>query len=124
MFKDESLADEVKLFRVYKRCTLGASALFRMAFALFKPLMKRNLLSGRPSLFIFDSYRLGYLCLVNRLDMLEASHERYPHHTGLSGVGLSGALPDVSDEPGCGGHQCLLIDDSSDDDSIHRLKPC
>lgn len=73
VFKDEALADEVKLFRVYKRVRRwGLQPLFRMAFALFKPLMKRNLLSGRPSLFIFDSYRLGYLCLVNRLDVLEA----------------------------------------------------
>jgi glycosyltransferase involved in cell wall biosynthesis len=31
-------------------------------FVIFEPLIKRNLLSKRPSLFLFDLYKLGTLC--------------------------------------------------------------
>lgn len=72
VFKDSDLADEVKLFRVYRRVRRwGLQPFLRLAFRLFRHLMKRNLLGGNPSLFLFDTYRLGYLCLVNRLDILE-----------------------------------------------------
>ncbi|MDR0230550.1 MAG: glycosyltransferase [Dysgonamonadaceae bacterium] len=34
-------------------------------FKAFKPLLKRNLLGRRPSLFVFDLYKLGTLCLTS-----------------------------------------------------------
>lgn len=69
VFKDTTLANEVKLFRVYRTIRRwGLQPVLRLSFRLFRPLMKHHLLSGRPSLFIFDMYRLGYLCLVNKFE--------------------------------------------------------
>lgn len=69
IFKETELADEVKLFRVFRKFRrLGLDPVLRSLYLLFGNLMKRNLLSGTPSLFLFDLYRLGYLCLVSKLD--------------------------------------------------------
>lgn len=45
--------------RIEKLC-LGR--IFALKFRLFRLVMKRNILGKAPSLFIFDLYRLGYLC--------------------------------------------------------------
>ena len=36
------------------------TALFKGIYKLFRPLVRRNLLSSRPSLFLFNIYKLGY----------------------------------------------------------------
>lgn len=57
------LQEEIKLFRVYNRlvsCRLNR--LFAWKFTLTASLMRRNLLGKHPNLFLFDVYRLGYLC--------------------------------------------------------------
>lgn len=36
--------------------------LFKVMFFITKPLFIKNLSSGKPSLFVFDLYRLGYIC--------------------------------------------------------------
>lgn len=69
VFNDKQLADRVRLFRVFakvKRYRL--TALVRFVFVLLRPLMKKNLLGGHPYLYVFDFYRLGYLCLLNKLE--------------------------------------------------------
>ncbi len=36
--------------------------LCKFGFKIFSPLMKKQILSSNPNLFLFDVYRLGYLC--------------------------------------------------------------
>ena len=40
----------------------GSASLFKFWFKTFEPLLKKQLLSANPNLFLFDIYRLGYLC--------------------------------------------------------------
>lgn len=40
----------------------GLSIFFAFSFNFFKPMFIKNLTSKKPSLFIFDLYRLGYYC--------------------------------------------------------------
>jgi len=40
----------------------GLDKFIRMTFPLFKPLIFNNLTSKNPSLFLFQMYKLGYLC--------------------------------------------------------------
>jgi glycosyltransferase involved in cell wall biosynthesis len=44
----------------------GLIPLAAILFVLIKPLLKRNLLSGSPSLFLFDIYKLGTLCRLKK----------------------------------------------------------
>lgn len=58
--------DYVKLshyFQVLKKYHLQNLASF--IFKIFKPLVRKQLLSKKPSLFLFDLYRLGYYCSLN-----------------------------------------------------------
>jgi len=41
---------------------LGLTSLCKFGFRIFRPLMKKQILSSNPNLFLFDVYRLGYLC--------------------------------------------------------------
>lgn len=41
---------------------LGLLPIARLSFKIVKKSFNKNLLGGNPSLFIFDLYRLGYLC--------------------------------------------------------------
>ncbi len=36
--------------------------IFSVVFNLFKPIIKKQILSSNPNLFLFDVYRLGYIC--------------------------------------------------------------
>lgn len=40
----------------------GLDKLIRLIFPVFKPFILRNLISENPSLFLFQMYKLGYLC--------------------------------------------------------------
>lgn len=40
--------------------------IFSIFYKNFKGIIERNLTSGCPSLFLFDMYRLGYLCYLNK----------------------------------------------------------
>lgn len=44
----------------YRFESLKLSFLYRFFYNMTKPVLKKNLLSKKPSLFIFDLYRLGY----------------------------------------------------------------
>lgn len=44
----------------YRLESLKLSYLYRLFYNITKPVLKRNLLSRNPSLFVFDLYRLGY----------------------------------------------------------------
>lgn len=51
-----------KIFSILKKYHLNGIIVF--LFKNNKQLMQNNLLGSKPSLFIFDLYRLGYLCLL------------------------------------------------------------
>lgn len=63
-FCDNSeLQEEIKLFRVYNRlvyCRLNK--IFAWLFTLSASWLRRNLLGKHPNLYLFDVYRLGYMC--------------------------------------------------------------
>lgn len=53
----------IRLGKAYRRIeNIGLLGFATFIFNLFKKIWIKNLLSSRPSLFIFDIYRLGYLC--------------------------------------------------------------
>lgn len=53
----------IRLSHIYKKLLrAGLSGITGRLFKLSKSQLKKNLLSSNPSLFIFDLYRLGYLC--------------------------------------------------------------
>ncbi|MCM0666173.1 glycosyltransferase family 2 protein [Flavobacterium tyrosinilyticum] len=59
--------DYVKLahyFQLIKKYHLISLTAF--GFRIFKPLLKKQLLSAKPSLFLFDIYRLGYYCIIKK----------------------------------------------------------
>ncbi|PWB24412.1 glycosyltransferase family 2 protein [Flavobacterium sp. HTF] len=59
-------SDYVKLshyFQIIKKYRL--TSLIGFGFRVFKPLFVKQLLSKKPSLFLFDIYRLGYYCSVD-----------------------------------------------------------
>ena len=59
--------EEVKLSKIaFKIKRWGLSNIFAVLHNIFKHKMKANLLSHKPSLIIFDLYRLGYFCSLNR----------------------------------------------------------
>lgn len=49
-----------------KVASLHLAWMSRLAFRMFGGLMKRNLLSANPSLFIFKLYKLGYYSTINK----------------------------------------------------------
>ena len=62
LFKKQNLIKpkDVKITRVGKNLHL-LKFIFSLFFKIFKNSMTKNLVSKKPSLFIFDLYRLGYL---------------------------------------------------------------
>ncbi len=44
----------------------GLLAVFTFFYRLFNPILEKNLVSGKPSLFLFDLYKLGYLCRLSQ----------------------------------------------------------
>ncbi len=56
-------ADYIKIARVYTRLNkFGLASLPALMHSVTKNAFRKNLLGPNPSLFIFDLYRLGYLC--------------------------------------------------------------
>lgn len=69
LFLKQKLIDAryMKISRVkYKVRKFKLDILFSIIFPIFKKRFEKNLLSNRPSLFIFDLYRLSYLCYISR----------------------------------------------------------
>jgi glycosyltransferase involved in cell wall biosynthesis len=51
-----------KLFLIIK--TLKLKFIIAFSFKVIKPLLLKNISSSTPSLFLFDLYRIGYLCAI------------------------------------------------------------
>ena len=55
--------DFVKMLSIYQKFEkTGLKILARIFYKLFEKVVFRNLTSGNPSLFLFNLYRLGYIC--------------------------------------------------------------
>lgn len=64
---DILIGDNLKLlktFEILKKSKLNL--VFSKVFLLFKKSIEQNLISGKPSLFLFDIFKLGYLCGLDR----------------------------------------------------------
>jgi glycosyltransferase involved in cell wall biosynthesis len=74
IFKNKEIAQTVKLFRFFqiikkwRMRTLGAKI-----YLALRNRMTNNILGKNPNLFVFDCYRLGYLCF---LDLLESKEDK------------------------------------------------
>ena len=72
IFQNEEIANSIKLFRVFRKIKkYHIQKLFIWAFLTFRSNMQKNLFSHTPSLHIFDFYRLGYLCLLDKIESKE-----------------------------------------------------
>jgi hypothetical protein len=73
VFQNEKVVRQIKLFRTFKHFRqIHMTSLILWFFAHYRNRIQRNLYSNHPSLFLFDLYRLGYLCLLDRLESNEA----------------------------------------------------
>lgn len=62
-FQTEELTDQIKIFRVFRKLkSAGLHKLLAFKFRIAGKLMERNLCGRHPSLFLYDFYRLSYLC--------------------------------------------------------------
>lgn len=69
LFLEENLIDirYTKITKtVYILKKMKLDYLFSVSYPFFKKTFKSNLLSKRPSLFIFDLYNLSYLCYISK----------------------------------------------------------
>ncbi len=64
--KQPELPATSKLLRTYLNLPTHIHWFIGIAFRLFRPLMTKQLCSKRPSLFLFDCYKLGHLCSLKQ----------------------------------------------------------
>jgi glycosyltransferase involved in cell wall biosynthesis len=63
---EKKLVKDITLLAYYKRFKkFGLDSLVRFLYSKFEYRLRRNLLSKHPNLFLFDLYKLGYLCSLN-----------------------------------------------------------
>ena len=56
-----------RIIRTFHNCKkIGINYLLALLFPVFRNLFETNLLSKKPSLFIFDLYKLSYLCYISK----------------------------------------------------------
>jgi glycosyltransferase involved in cell wall biosynthesis len=60
-------AGQIKLLQTYDKLKkMGVAGFFSMVFVVFKPMLRRFFINGGANLFLFDVYKLGFYCLLNR----------------------------------------------------------
>jgi glycosyltransferase involved in cell wall biosynthesis len=60
---ENRLVRDITILAYYKKFkTLGLDSLVKYLYIIFESGMRKNLTSNHPNLFIFDLYKLGYLC--------------------------------------------------------------
>lgn len=63
--KRNDLLKDIKIIKAYKTTrTLYLDKIIALLFRISKPLLIKNLSSSKPSLLIFDFYKLGYFCNI------------------------------------------------------------
>jgi len=74
VFQNDEIAESIKLFRIFKKVKkYNLEKLLSGLYLKSRDKMYNNLTGNNPSLFVFDLYRLGYLCL---LDVLESKDRK------------------------------------------------
>jgi len=64
--------DYIGIATTYRKFKItGFAVLTAFGFKLVKGIFRKNLLGSNPSLFIFDLYRLGYLCSLKKYNMYQ-----------------------------------------------------
>jgi len=63
VFQSNDMLEQIKVFRVFKKVqSLGLCPLLAFKFRAARKLMEWNLCGSCPSLFLYDFYRLSYMC--------------------------------------------------------------
>jgi len=63
VFQSDEMLEQIKVFRVFKKVqSLGLCRLLAFKFRAARKLMEWNLCSSHPSIFLYDFYRLSYMC--------------------------------------------------------------
>jgi glycosyltransferase involved in cell wall biosynthesis len=63
---EKKLVRDITILAYYKKFKqLGLDGLVRYLYSLFESRLQKNLTSNHPNLFLFDLYKLGYLCSLN-----------------------------------------------------------
>jgi hypothetical protein len=63
---EKKLVRDITLLAYYKRFRLlGLDKMVRYLYSIFEPRLRKNLIGKHPNLFLFDLYKLGYLCSLN-----------------------------------------------------------
>lgn len=66
--RNEELVNQIRIFRVYR--LLQRYKMDKLIGGIqhrFEKILRKNLVGSNPSLFLFDFYRLGYLCRLVRM---------------------------------------------------------
>ena len=63
---DSEFIQSVKLLRFYNNLNKAYKSIISIIFKIFRPLI-RSVLFFKPSMILFDFYKIGYLCSIKRL---------------------------------------------------------
>lgn len=65
-YHNKAFANEIKLLKVFRKIkALGLKPLFASLYKQFNQACELKLQKANPSLFLFDLYKLGYLCSIS-----------------------------------------------------------
>jgi hypothetical protein len=63
---EKRLVKDITLLGFYKKIEkIGLTNTIEYLYKRYEHILRRNLLSPKPNLVIFDLYKLGYLCSLN-----------------------------------------------------------
>jgi glycosyltransferase involved in cell wall biosynthesis len=63
---EKKLVKDITILAYYKKIErFGLSRPMEFFYKRYEHILRRNLLSNKPNLFLFDLYKLGYLCSIN-----------------------------------------------------------
>ncbi len=63
---EKRLVRDITILAYYKRIEkFGLQRPVELFYKRYEHILRRNLLSNKPNLFVFDLYKLGYLCSIN-----------------------------------------------------------
>jgi glycosyltransferase involved in cell wall biosynthesis len=63
---EKKLVRDITILAYYKKFKkLGLDGIVRYLYSIFEVRLRKNLTSNHPNLFLFDLYKLGYLCSLN-----------------------------------------------------------
>ncbi len=64
---NQQLLNRITLLRYYQKLKkLKLNRIIKILFNIAEPIIKKNLFSGNPSLFLFDCFKLGHLAIIDK----------------------------------------------------------